>query len=384
MNNTDFWGDETRRDGRAERSEQRRKAGGKKSGGKKRGGGAAALAALLFLVVVLGGGGYFGYTKLKNFMQPGDYTGEGAGATTIEVQEGDFTSSIAATLVKADVVKSTKAFTKAAEDEPKSTSIQPGFYRMRLKMSAKSALALMLDPKSRAGVVNVPEGRRALEIFEMLSKQTKVPVKEFEKVRTNPKALGLPSYAKGNLEGYLYPGQYNLPPKATAAQLLKPMVDRFKQQVSPLNLPERAKKIKMTAGDVVIMASLIEAEAGRPDDYRKISRVIFNRFKAGRNLEFDTPILYKLKKRTLDVRHSDLMKVQSPYNLYTHSGLTPGAISNPGIDAINAVFNPEKGTWLYFVATDPTNRKTEFATTEEEFKVLVAKFRAWQKKNPGN
>ncbi|GAA3210165.1 endolytic transglycosylase MltG [Actinocorallia longicatena] len=377
MNNTDFWGDETRRESRADRSEQR-----KKQTRKKRGGGAAAVAALLFLVVVVGGGGYFGYTKLKNYMQPGDYVGEGTGAVTVEVKDGDYTSAIATTLQKADVVKSTKAFNEAAKDEPKSQGIQPGFYRMRLKMSAKSALALMLDPKSRAGVINVPEGRRAVEVFKLLSAQTKVPMNEFLKVQKNPKGLGLPGFAKGDLEGYLFPGQYNLPPKATAAQLLKPMVDRFKEQVGTLDIAAEGRKFDLTPFQVITMASLIEAEAGKPVDRRKISRVIYNRFKANMPLGFDTTILYILKKRTYSVTEAQT-RTPSPYNTYLHRGLPVGAIGSPGLESIKAVLDPLPGKWLFFVTTDPTNRITEYAETYPQHQKLVDKFNAWARKHPG-
>jgi UPF0755 protein len=231
-------------------------------------------------------------------------------------------------------------------------------------------------------VINIPEGRRAVEIFALLSKQTKVPVAEFTKVKKNPRALGLPSWAKGNLEGLLFPGQYNLPPKATAVQLLKPMVDRFKEEMTQLELVSKAQRAHLTPLQAITMASLIEAEAGKPVDYRKISRVIYNRIKIGKHLQFDTPILYYLNKRKLDVRNRDIASVQSPYNLYTHPGLGPGPISSPGLEAIKSVFNPEPGTWLYFVATDPTNLKTDFATTEEQRLKLVEKFRAWQKAHP--
>jgi UPF0755 protein len=386
MSNTDFWGEEEpprRGSGRlsAVQSRQDTSAKRKRDKRKRRGGGAAVMAALLFLVVVLGGGGYFGYTKLKNYMQPADYEGQGTGSVTVEVAQGDFTTKVGQTLQKADVVKSVKAFTQAAGT--KLTALQPGFYKMRLKMSSAAAVARLLDPTAKAGVVNIPEGRRAVEVFALLSKQTKIPMSEFLKVRNKPKALGLPSWASGNLEGFLFPAQYNLPPNATATQLLKMMVDRFKVEVTPLNLGSAAKKVGLTPRQVIIMASLIQAEAGKPADYGKIATVIYNRIAKPMNLGFDTTILYALNKRTLNVRNHET-EINSPYNTYKHPGLTPGPISNPGVAAIRAVLRPTRGAWLYFVATDPTNRVTEFGITDADKARLDAKFRAWQKKHPGN
>jgi UPF0755 protein len=386
MSNTDFWGEEDppRRGGgrlSAVQSRQDTSSKRKREKRKRRGGGAAVMAALLFLLVVVGGGGYFGYTKLKNYMQPADYKGQGTGSVTIEVVQGDFTNKVGQTLQKADVVKSVKAFTQAAGT--KLTSLQPGFYKMRLKMSSAAAVARLLDPAAKAGVINIPEGRRAVEVFALLSKQAKIPLAEFQKVKKNPKALGLPASANGNLEGYLFPAQYNLPPNATATQLLKMMVDRFKVEVSPLNLGSAAKKVKLTPRQVIIMASLIQAEAGKPADYGKIARVIYNRIDKQMPLGFDTTILYALNKRTLNVRNHET-EINSTYNTYKHTGLTPGPISNPGVAAIKAVLRPTPGDWLFFVATDPTNRVTKFGITDDDKRKLDAEFRAWQKKHPGN
>ncbi|MDX6740287.1 endolytic transglycosylase MltG [Actinocorallia sp. A-T 12471] len=375
--NDDFWGEEPRRESRVDRTDKRKRE--KRDKRKKRGGGAAAMAAVLFLVVVLGGGGYFGYTKLESFMRPPDYDGKGTGEATIEVKEGDYTSAIAETLYKADVVKSSKAFIKAAEEEPKIQGVQPGFYKMRKQMSATAAVQLILDPAARAHILTIPEGLWAKEIYQKLSKESGIPLKQFKKIKA--KNLGLPSYAKGNVEGYLFPGQYNLPPDASATELVKMMVDRFKEQIQKVDLKAGAKKHKMTPGEIITMASVIQAEASKPEDQAKVARVIYNRIKIGRNLEFDTPVMYAHGFRTIDVRDKHLL-IDSPYNLYKHAGLPPGPISQPGMSAIEAALNPKPGPWIFFVAVDPVNQITEFGVTEEDFAKLKAKFNKWLEENP--
>ncbi len=375
MNDTDFWGPEkTRDDNRVVRGDKRKK----KKKGKRKGSGAAVVASLLFLFVVLGGGGYFGYTKLKDYMQPPDYDGQGSGSTTIEVKTGDFTSAIARTLETAGVVKTAEAFVKVAQDEPKVQSIQPGFYTMRLRMSSEAALALILSPEARAGLVNIPEGLWASEIYQRLSKATKIPVSAFKKV--NPKSLGLPAAAKGRVEGYLYPAQYSLPPEATAQQLLKMMVDRFRKEIKGVDVAAGAEARGMTISEIMVVASIVQAEAGKPDDQGKIARVVYNRIKADKHLQFDTPVMYAHGERTIDVRYKHL-EIDSPYNVYKHLGLPPGPISNPGLSAIKAAVDPTPGKWMFFVATDPENHVTEFGETEEDFARLKKKFDKWLEKN---
>ncbi|MFA1544058.1 endolytic transglycosylase MltG [Actinomadura monticuli] len=363
-----------RRDQRRVRKRQKRR---------RRSGRAAALFAMAFLVAVFGTGGVLGYAWLDDKWHPPDYDGPGSGKVTVQIKDGASGSVIGATLEEHRVVKSARAFVKAYTKEAKASSIQPGFYQMRLKMSSSAAMALLLDPKSRAGnQVTIPEGLRAVELFKRLAQKTGISVKEFQAAAKDGKRLGLPPYAKGKVEGYLYPGRYDLDPNGSAQQILKQMVERFNKEASSSDLVAKARKARMNPATVVTLASLVQAEGGKPADLPMISRVIYNRLKKNMKLQFDTTVLYALNERRLTVTEEDL-KTPSPYNTYLHTGLPPGPISNPGPAAIEAALNPEEGTWLYFIATDPTNKITKFATTEEQRLKIEKEFREWQKAHPG-
>ncbi|MFD0686312.1 endolytic transglycosylase MltG [Actinomadura fibrosa] len=363
-----------RRDRRSARRRQKRR---------RRSGRAAALFALAFIVAVFGTAGVLGVAMLDNRLHPPDYDGSGSGAVTVQIKDGASGSVIGLTLEQHRVVKSSRAFVKAYAKESRASSIQPGFYQMRLKMSSKAAMALLLDPKSRAGSqITIPEGRRAVEVFELLAKKTGIPVRDFQAAAKKGQQLGLPSYAKGRIEGYLYPGRYDLDPNGSAQQILKQMVERFNKEAESVDLVGKAREADLSPATVVTLASLVQAEGGKPEDLPKISRVIYNRVARGMPLQFDTTVLYALNKRTLTVTNQDLA-VDSPYNTYKHKGLPPGPISNPGPDAIEAAVAPEKGKWIFFTATDPTNKVTEFAETEAQRLELEKKFRAWQRAHPG-
>lgn len=377
----DPYGDGRLPEERLGRHDQRRVR--KRQKRRKRSGRAAALFAMAFLVAVFGTGGVLGYAWLDNQWHPPDYPGQGSGKVTIQIKEGASGLVIGATLERHRVVKSARAFVKTYNKETRASGIQPGFYQMRLRMSSAAAMALLLDPKSRAGnQITIPEGRRAVEVFELLAKKTGISVKEFQAAAKRPRDLGLPPYAKGKVEGYLHPGRYDLDPNGSAEQILKQMIERFNREAASVDLVGKARRAHMNPATVITLASLVQAEGGKPSDLPKISRVIYNRVERGMPLQFDTTVLYALNRRTLTVTNEDL-KVDSPYNTYTHRGLPPGPISNPGPDAIEAAIAPEDGTWLYFIATDPTNKVTEFATTEQERQAIEKEFREWQRKHPG-
>ncbi|GAB3978717.1 hypothetical protein GCM10029978_072170 [Actinoallomurus acanthiterrae] len=343
----------------------------------------APLIALAFLLVVVCGGGYVGFTALNGMLNPPDYKGDGTGSVTVWIHEGDSVSQMALRLKQAGVVKSVDAYVKLAGKDPRAMSIQPGYYHLRSQMSVKSALTLLLSDASRAGRVTIPEGKRVVQVLQMLAKKTKIPLKDFEKAARHPGNLGLPSYAKGKLEGYLYPFTYDPDPKATATQVLRSMVAQFKTVATSIDLEGKARDLGMSPGDVVTIASLVQAESGRDEDMPKIARVIDNRIKNTqpwmRKLQLDSTVMYALGKYNIVATYAET-KTKSPYNTYSVYGLPPGAIDNPGEVALKAALNPAQGNWLYFVTTDPKSHVTKFTSSNSEFE----KFKQELARNTGH
>jgi uncharacterized YceG family protein len=353
-----------RRAQRVARKRQRRRRAGAR---------AATFFALAFLVAVVGGGGLLGYAALRGYMIPPDYSGQGAGQVVVQIRDGDTTKTMGDRLRGAQVIKSSRAFVKVAKKEPRAQSIQPGFYTMHEHMAAGAALALLLDPKSRAGnQITVPEGLRLQEVLQQLAKKTGIPMRDFQQAVGKPAGLGLPSYAKGKVEGYLFPARYDLNPNASARDIIKMMVARFNKEAEDADLVSRARAAHLTPGQVVVVASLLQAEGGRHSDYPKIARVIYNRVHQDSPLQLDTTVLYALNKRDLRVFNKDT-QVKSPYNTYLIKGLPPGAIDSPGLEAIEAAMHPARGDWLFFVTTDPGRKITEFTDNQEDFGKLKAK-----------
>ncbi|WP_018657988.1 endolytic transglycosylase MltG [Actinomadura flavalba] len=363
------------RNGQQRQRQQRQKR-------QRRNGKAAFLFALAFLVAIVGTGGVLGYAWLDNRMNPPDYAGAGKANVTVQVKEGATGQAIANTLQSHGVVKSVAAFMKVYAGETRASGIQPGFYQLRKQMSSQAAMALLLDPKSRSGnQITIPEGRRAVEVYELLAKKTGISVNQFKKAARNGKALGLPSYANGRVEGYLFPGRYDLDPNAGPAEILKAMVARFKQEAKNLDLESRASEVGLKPGELVILASLVVAEGGTDEDYPKIARVLYNRLKNGTKLQLDTTVLYAMNKRTLHVSYKDT-EIKSPYSTYYVPGLPVGAIANPGTVALRGALEPAKGSWVFFVTTNPDTGYTEYGTTDDEFRRMKAKLDKWLAANP--
>src|SRR3954453_10900116 len=339
--------------------------------------------AVLVALAVLVGGSYFafsyGLSAIKEKLSPPpDYAGKGSGRVLVEVKGGDNATDIAATLVGKDVVKSQEAFTDAARKDPKSTGIQVGYYTLARHMSAESALAVLVNPENlMRNAVTIPEGLRVEQIVDLLAKKTDFSKKQYERVLAHPAQLGLPSYANGNPEGYLFPATYEVPPNATPKSVLTAMVKRYEEAVRKLGIEQKAPALGYSPHDVMTLASIVQAEGRLPADFPKIARVLYNRLHKGRPLQLDTTIVYIFKTKGKLTTTAQQRKSDSPCNTYKHTGLPPTPISAPGEKAIEAALSPADGPWLFFVTTDPSNGAMSFASTYAEHLKNVAKFRAY-------
>ena len=360
---------------RRERSRWRRFAGG-------------CLPVLLVLVVV-GLLLYVGVTRGLDwlddqFADPADYPGPGHGRVLFEVHEGDSTAEIGRNLKDADVVASVEAFLDEAGSDPQARSIQVGFYQLKKEMSAADALAVLVDPDNLvSNVVTVPEGLTADATVGILADKTDFGKAAFERVLDRPEQLGLPDYANGNPEGYLFPATYGFAPNAKPLDMLRAMVDRWRQAAEDADLETRAKELGYTPHEVMTVASLVEAESRRDADRGKVARVIYNRLEnpgtagtTGR-LEIDATINYALG-RDLGFAISDEDKAfDSPYNTYVVEGLPPGPIEAPGDAAIRAAVDPTPGDWYYYVTVNLRTGETKFAETYQEFLRYREEFRRY-------
>jgi UPF0755 protein len=350
----------------------RRKRSGSRTGG--------CVAVVIALLILVGAGG-FAYVKGRawleeTFAPPEDYRGQGTGTVLVEIEQGQTSTQIGATLESEDVVASSEAFMAEARTEEKAAFIQAGFYEMSRKMSARAALDVLIDPDNLVqNAVTIPEGFTVEQTLEQVAKKTDIALKQLRAAAEKPGRLGLPGYANGHLEGFLFPATYALPPNATAEDALTRMVDRFKQAAESQDLRRRAEAMGITPLEAVTVASIVEAEARRDQDVGKVARVIYNRLEQDMQLQMDSTVHYAVGKVGNVTTTAKDRRSRSPYNTYRVNGLPPGPIDSPGERALAAALEPERGDWLYFVTVNTDTGETKFAGTEEEHARNVEEFR---------
>jgi UPF0755 protein len=332
------------------------------SGGRARG--CLPLAVLLVVILVVGlfGGGW-ALSKVKSMLGGNpDYSGPGSGTVTFQVHQGDTSTAIGQNLKSAGVVRSVGAFTDAASANPRSRDIQVGYYQLKLQMKASAALAVLVDPKNLIQArVTIPEGYRVKDIVKAIAKHSDITVSAVQAALRNPSALGLPAEANGVVEGYLFPATYSVTPGETAAQLLSQMVAKTKQV--EMNLAAKARALGFTPKQILTIASILEYEGSRNQDYPKIAQAIYNRLRIGMALQSDATVAYANNLEGTVYTTAAERANTSPYNTYVHTGLPPGPIGSPGVTTIKAALNPTPGPWLYWVVVNLRTGETRFNTT---------------------
>ena len=352
-------------------------------GRKKRKTGRAVKRLLVFVVAIalIGAAAFAAIAVLKpvfsGFGGDTDFPGPGSGEVQVTVNPGDSGRAIAQTLFSAGVVKTAKAFSDAASDNPASAGIQPGEYTLKKEMKASDAVAYLANPANRSvPMVTIPEGRWKSEVFAILAKASGQPVADYETAAKDATALGLPPSAKGDVEGYLFPATYEFAKNSTPTEQLRQLVQKSLATLTAQGV---------SADDmekVVTTASILEAEGRSTEDREKQARVILNRLDKNMNLQLDSTVSYGVQKRavtTTDAERAD----KNPYNTYVNAGLPAGPIGNPSAESIEAALHPAEGTWLFWVTVNPSTGETKFADTPEQHDEYVKEFQTWCQANPG-
>ncbi|HUF33600.1 MAG TPA: endolytic transglycosylase MltG [Acidimicrobiales bacterium] len=231
---------------------------------------------------------------------------------------------------------------------------QAGEYQLARNMGMGDVVEVLeRGPRATvAGRLTVPEGLVLDEIVQVIGRDEAFDADAFREVieagevRSRYQPDGKP------LEGLLFPETYTLDGREDEAVLLRRMVASFDATLDELGYAEAEQRVGLTPYEVVIVASLIEAEAKADEDRAKISRVIHNRLEEGMTLGIDATFYYALGRRGGSLTQSDLA-IDSPYNTRQNAGLVPTPIGAPGRASLDAALNPEDGPWLYYVLKDP-------------------------------
>ena len=312
---------------------------------------------------------------------------------TVTIEQNDTIDTIADKLYKAGLIRYRSIFKLYAQLAVDEGDISTGTFELNTLYDYHALVGGMSSSSSYRSVVEdvlIPEGYSCRQIFELLEAKGICTVAELEEYAANGEFSdfwfleGVERGDKYCLEGYLFPDTYDFYAGSTPREALGKMLtgfnnrvtEEYTQQLASLNAHISAKmradgrseqyiaEHQFTFRDVIIVASLIEKETSSANESYNIASVIYNRLFSWGNtpayLNIDAAIIYA----TGNAENIDT-SIDHPYNTYKHTGLTPGPITNPGLDSIKAALSPADTKYYYYVL-NPSTGKHVFSKTLEE------------------
>ncbi len=269
----------------------------------------------------------------------------------VTIEEGKSLVEISVSLKNQGVIRNTMFMNALAKLYNIDRNIHSGDYLFKEPVSMLEVIkrlgsgAFGLEPVT----VRVREGSTVVKIADMLdAKMLKFDREKFIAVASKH-------------EGYLFPDTYYFLPNISESKIVGAMTDNFHKQYA--GIAQHAAQSAYSLHEIVTLASIVELEASKYEDRRKIAGVMYNRLAVNMPLQVDVSFVYIMNKGTFDITLEDL-KHESPYNTYVHKGLPPGPIGSPSLASLTAVLDPIDNDWIFYLAD--SSGVTHYSVTYKE------------------
>lgn len=303
-----------------------------------------------------------------------EYQGEDQ---VFQVRTGEAFPSINGRLAKAGLISSTRIFYRYAQYHQYMGKFKKGSYLITKGSKMPQVFDILLYGKPIEKRLTIPEGRNLYEIAKILEQNGLTTYAQFLNAAKDPqliRSLGIPADV---VEGYLYPDTYQFPDDSDAESMIRLMVDQSKKQIIKAGLEFGDTK----SHAVVTLASIVEKETGAGHERPMIAGVFLNRLKKRMRLQSDPTTIYGVYEEYQGNITKAHLQQKTDYNTYKMNGLPKGPISNPGIEAIQAVLNPAKHDYLYFVSKNDGTHI--FSETYKEHNEAVNEFQRKRQNRQG-
>ncbi|MDW5594700.1 endolytic transglycosylase MltG [Conexibacter stalactiti] len=303
--------------------------------------------------------------------------GDGSGRVVVRIPEGASAGDIASLLEERGVISSSFFFGLRASISGERSNLKSGTYTLRREMGNSAAIDELTKTEEVRAVpvvqVSIPEGRSRRETVAIARRaglRGNYLVASRRSSALNPVRYGAPRDA--TLEGFLFPATYELNRGARVQRLVADQLRAFRQNFATIDLGYARSK-RLTAFDVLTIASMVEREVSVPSERPLVAAVIYNRLRDGIPLGIDATLRYEQNDWINPLKQS-VLDADTPYNTRTKQGLPPGPIGSPGLASIRAAARPANSRALYYVVRPGTCGEHAFSDSFEEFQQDVAAY----------
>ena len=227
-------------------------------------------------------------------------------------------------------------------------TIRAGEYEFSTSLSPSELVKKLIHGDIKNYRVVIYEDSSLRQIAARLKEYKLIDEETFFELSEDPVFLSSMGVQGASIEGYLFPDTYLFNRSMSTRQIMRIMVDRFREKISPEMIKQAAAQ-GLNSHQFVTFASLVGKESWKSEEKPLIAAVFYTRMNRGMPLQCDPTTVYDLKDFDGKILRKHYMR-ESPYNTYLIKGLPPGPIASPGLDSFQAILNPAKVDYLFFVA----------------------------------
>ncbi len=322
----------------------------------------AALALLLF-----GAAAALVWNGVRSLDQPLNV----AAPLRFKVPAGARFARVAADLASRGVVPQPRAWVLYARWKGLAAAIKAGEYEIEPGTTPRALLDKLVSGQVVLHSFTIVDGWRVQDLLSALRRNPDIVVTLPASSLNLMEKLGAPGI---EAEGEFLPETYRFPGGTTDVELLRQAHLALRRELDAAWADRDPTLPLHNAGELLIMASIVEKESGLPQELPKIAGLYLHRLSIGMRLQADPTVIYGLGERYDGDIHSVDLRTDGPYNTYTRAGLPPTAIALAGAAAIRATARPEKTDAIYFVASGKGDGSHVFSATLEQQNAAVAKY----------
>jgi UPF0755 protein len=278
---------------------------------------------------------------------------------SVTIRSGSSSRDIGAALKDRGVIRSAFLFRLAVSFYSVDQRLRPGTFRFTGRETLEEVLAILLKGQEITRAVTIPEGWTLLQIASRLEEAGICSGTAFLQAAHSPSLLaecfGTWNPAPVSGEGLTFPETYRFPREISATEtarlmfrMTKRLVEQLRQTAPPATDPPRQES-PLSFYETCILASIVERETKRPEEFPLVASVFHNRLRRRIRLESCATVQFALGEHKERLTFADL-RVQSPFNTYQNDGLPPTPIANFGRRALEATLWPAVSEYLFFVS----------------------------------
>ena len=307
----------------------------------------AILLAISAVILTVGAIGISSHIYHNNLMPLNSSSQK---SLSVNIPTGSSLKEVAKILKTQNIIRSEWAFTQYVRDKNASDALKAGTYDLSPSQSVPEIVSIITDGKIAANLITILPGQRLDQIKKMFVSsgfsQTSVD-QAFnpDLYKDHPALVDKPAGA--SLEGYLYPESFQKTSNTLPQDIIRQSLDEMQKRLTP-ELRAALVAQNLTVHQGIILASIVEQEADKPQDRQQIAQVFLSRLRDGMVLGSDVTAFYG----AVINGQPPSVNYDSAYNTRLHPGLPPGPISNVSDSSLNAVAHPADTNYLYFVAGD--------------------------------